>query len=74
MSSHRYTMSYSREDHVASLRIHDVAANDSGRYRCEASNKSGRVETSCKLGVSGKTLNSIHKIHYTEILPWKHMD
>ena len=41
-------------DGVASLTVHNVEAGDSGKYRCEASNRMGRVETSCRLSVNGK--------------------
>ena len=45
-------MSY--EDGVASLSMYTVDHIDSGKYRCEAYNQHGRVETACRVTVSGK--------------------
>ena len=62
-SSHRYKMAYSSADHVASLVIHTAEASDSGRYKCEAANRMGRIETAAKLNVNGKIMTPLNNIN-----------
>jgi hypothetical protein len=47
----KYTMEYSKNH--AALTVHDTETQDGGKYRCEADNRVGRVETGAKLIVSG---------------------
>ena len=44
-------------DEIVSLVIHECSLKDAGAYRCEASNKLGRVETQCSLTVHSKFYN-----------------
>ena len=48
----RYEMSYS--DDVAELVIKQTEPGDAGKYRCEAANALGRVESTGKLTVHSK--------------------
>lgn len=57
----KYTMSY--EEDSACLTISATDTKDAGVYRCEASNKLGRVQTQCKLAVQAAP-----KITYEEKL------
>lgn len=41
-------------DGVAGLDVNNVTLQDAGWYRCEATNKAGRVETHCTLLVNSK--------------------
>ena len=54
-SSNKYLMSY--EDSVACLSIAPTEMKDAGRYRCEAANKLGRVETEAAMTVHCKFVN-----------------
>ena len=47
-------MSY--RDKAATLTIEDVSSQDIAKYRCEASNNLGLVETSAQLEVQGKNI------------------
>ena len=51
-ASKKVKISYENDEAV--LTISDAALSDAGWYRCEASNKLGRVETQCTLTVSSK--------------------
>lgn len=46
----RHTVAY--KENMASLTVKDADLRDTGAYRCEASNKLGRVETQCVLTVN----------------------
>ena len=48
----RHQMRY--RDAVATLYIQNTEFTDGGWYKCEASNKYGKVETTCELLVQGK--------------------
>ena len=48
----RHQISY--VDNVATLVIKGVELGDAGMYRCEATNKIGRVSTECNMTVSSK--------------------
>ena len=50
-ASAKYVMSIDNES--ATLSFKDVDLTDAGTYKCEASNKLGRVQTECKLDVQG---------------------
>lgn len=47
----RVEMSF--EDEVASLTIHDTVLADAGKYRCEAGNKLGRIQSEATVTVHG---------------------
>ncbi len=47
-------MVYNEKTHSACLTIHSTDYTDSARYRLEASNRMGRVETAAKLTINGK--------------------
>jgi hemicentin len=47
-------MKVSYENEEAVLTINDAELSNAGSYRCEASNKLGRVETQCTLTVNSK--------------------
>ena len=51
-ASKKVKISYENDEAV--LTISDAALSDAGWYRCEASNKLGRVETQCTLTVNSK--------------------
>ena len=50
--SNKFTMSYFHGHATLSVATSDL--NDGGRYRCEASNSVGRVETSAQVTVQGQ--------------------
>ncbi len=52
--STRYTTEYNPVAHVASLYIHHPEPTDSARYRLEASNKFGQVDTTGRVTVNGE--------------------
>ena len=59
---------------IASLSIYSVDASDSGKYRCEANNRLGRVETSCKVTVNGElqmitSVQPVRSTGFTDIIP-----
>lgn len=56
--SARVSTSYT--DGVALLTIKDSLFTDEAWYRCEASNKLGKVETHCDLTVQSKFRKSVH--------------
>lgn len=53
LSKHNYPMS--NADGVVTMEIIDCKPEDSGKYRCVASNKHGKDETSCVVIVEGAT-------------------
>ena len=63
-------IAYDEDSGVASLTLPQAEHIDSGKYRCEARNRLGRVKTDCKLSVNGKTsIAYFEDAHYpTEVL------
>ena len=51
--SSKTRMAYSDNEQTATLTIFNVEANDSGKYKCEASNRHGRVDSKAILTVNG---------------------
>ena len=56
-SSSKFKINYDEDSGVASLTFHQAEHIDSGKYRCEARNRLGRVHTDCRLKVNGKKRN-----------------
>lgn len=52
MSKHHYSMTHA--DGVVTMEIIDCKPEDSGKYRCVATNIHGKDETSCVVIVEGK--------------------
>lgn len=52
--SRKYHMEYDPVAHVASITVLHPDQSDSGRYRVEASNKFGHVDSSCKVKIHGE--------------------
>ena len=56
LSKYEHTMTYS--DGVVTMEIVNCKVEDSGNYRCVASNSMGQDETSCVVIVEGRVSNS----------------
>ena len=50
----KYDIEYHADQNVATLTIRKTEHMDAGRYRLEAHNINGDVETACRLNVSGE--------------------
>ena len=53
-SGKKYDIGFSNK--VATVLIKDTEPGDAAEYRCEVSNKLGRVQTECKLIVNSKSV------------------
>ena len=65
MADKRVKMTY--KDEVATLIIKSTVLKDEQVYRCEASNKRGKVDTSCSLIIHG-TFKHPHKVELWKCL------
>lgn len=52
-----------------SLTIDKALPEDAGRYMCKAENAAGKAECSCKVMVSGKSLQNHHHHHHHTLPP-----
>ena len=59
----KYDIEYHADQNVATLTIRKTEHMDAGRYRLEAHNINGDVETACRLNVSGKLLTPSNLRH-----------
>ena len=59
----KYDIEYHADQNVATLTIRKTEHMDAGRYRLEAHNINGDVETACRLNVSGRLLTPSNLRH-----------